>query len=356
MVSIEIQHAQHLQKLPDSSQLGFGRFFTDHMFMMNFNREQGWHKARIVPYQSISLSPSSMVFHYAQEIFEGLKAYRTSDGSINLFRPSQNIKRLNQSAQRLCMPQLDEEDVLQAIKMLVKLDASFVPYEKGTSLYIRPFLIATEPHLGVHPSNEYLFMIICSPVGSYYANGLEPVKIYIEDAYVRAVKGGTGFAKTGGNYASSLIGQEKAEQKGYAQVLWLDGVSHQYVDEVGAMNVFFVIEGRVVTPSLESGTILSGITRDSCIHLLKSFGFTVEERKVALAELIQAHQAGTLTEAFGTGTAAVISPIGELANQELKMPLNNGKIGPIAQKLYETLTNIQWGMAPDSFNWIEKVL
>ena len=355
MLSIRYELSETRKKKPDEGKLGFGKYFTDHMFMMNYSPEEGWHDARIVPYQNLSLDPACMVFHYAQEMFEGLKAYRTPDGSVQLFRPQKNIERMNHTNERMCIPQVDPDDALEAIRALVKVEADWVPHAEGTSLYIRPFIIATDVMLGVHPSKTYLFLIILSPVGSYYPQGIAPVKIFIEREYVRAVRGGTGFAKVGGNYACSLIGQEKAEKLGYAQVLWLDGIEHKYVDEVGAMNVFFVIDGVVVTPSIVEGSILPGVTRDSCIALLRSLGYKVEERKVSVKELEEAYRAGTLDEAFGTGTAAVISPIGELNDNGYKMEINGGKIGPIAQILYDTLTGIQWGRLPDKNGWIVKV-
>jgi branched-chain amino acid aminotransferase len=321
------------------------------MFMMNYTEGKGWHDARIVPYQNLSLDPATMVFHYAQEMFEGLKAYRKPDGSVQLFRPDQNIARMNRTNERMCIPTMDPNDALEAIKAVVKVDEEWVPNEEGKSLYIRPFIIATDVMLGVHPSKSYQLIIILSPVGSYYAEGINPVKIFVEDEYVRAVRGGTGFAKVGGNYACSLIGQAKAEKMGYAQVLWLDGIEHKYIDEVGAMNVFFVLDGKVVTPTLEAGSILPGVTRESCIALLKHWGLPVEERRVSLDELYEAHAAGKLSEAFGTGTAAVISPIGLLNNKGNIITLNDGKIGPISQRLYDQLTGIQWGKVEDTFGW-----
>jgi len=296
-----------------------------------------------------------MVFHYAQEMFEGLKAYLSPKGEILLFRPQKNIERMNNTNKRLCIPQLDPDDVLQAIKAVVDYDSDWIPTLEGTSLYIRPFIIATDAHLGVHVAKNYLFCIILSPVGAYYASGINPVKIYIEREYVRAVKGGTGFAKIGGNYAASLAGQQKAEQLGYAQVLWLDGIERKYIDEVGAMNVFFVIDGEVCTPSLDTGSILPGVTRDSCLNLLRHWGYKVSERRISVDEIIEANANGKLDEAFGTGTAAVISPIGELNNDGEIITLNGGKIGPISQKLYDSLTAIQWGKAEDPFGWSVKV-
>lgn len=355
MLNIKIEKTASPKVKPDFSKLGFGKYFTDHMFLMNYSTELGWHDARIVPYGPIALDPSAMVFHYAQELFEGLKAYRRADGGIQLFRPNKNIERMNNTCDRLCVPRIDPDDVLQAIKAVVEVDSDWVPNDIGTSLYIRPFIIATDPMLGVHPSHTYIFAIILSPVGAYYEAGINPVKIGIEREYVRCVKGGTGMAKAGGNYAASLIGQKKAEEYGYAQVLWLDGVHRKYIDEVGAMNVFFVIDGVVVTPELTDGNILPGVTRMSSIELLKKWGIPVEERKVSIDEVIEAHKTGRLNEAFGTGTAAVISPIGELCDGPEVMVINNNEIGPIAKKLYDAITGMQWGVIDDEMGWIEKI-
>ena len=355
MLDIRIEPTKQKKQKPEQSKLGFGQYFTDHMFVMNYAEGKGWYDPRIIPYQPVSLDPSAMVFHYAQEMFEGLKAYKAPNGEALLFRPQKNIERMNNTCRRMCIPEIDPDDALQAIKAVVDYDSDWIPDAPGTSLYIRPFIIATDPRLGVHASKTYLFMIILSPVGSYYAEGLNPVKICIEREYVRAVKGGTGAAKVGGNYAASLLGQKKAEDKGYSQVLWLDGVHRRYIDEVGAMNVFFVIDNEIVTPALDEGNILPGVTRASCIELLKSWGYKVSERKIAVEELIEANNSGKLNEAFGTGTAAVISPIGELIDGDNVMELCGGKIGPISQKLYDTLTSIQWGKAEDPFGWSVKV-
>ena len=355
MLDIRYELVKERKEKPDWNALGFGKYFTDHMFIMDYHEGQGWHDARIVPYQNLSLDPACMVFHYAQEMFEGLKAYRTPAGKIQLFRPDKNIERMNNTNERLCIPALCPEDVLDALKALVEVEKDWVPSADGTSLYIRPFIIATDVQLGVHPSKSYKFMIILCPVGSYYAEGIKPVKIFVEREYVRAVKGGTGFAKIGGNYACSLIGQKKAEEMGYSQVLWLDGIEHKYIDEVGAMNVFFVINGKVITPALDEGNILPGVTRNSCIAMLKELGYDVEERKLSLDEVIEAHKNGVLNEAFGTGTAAVISPMGLLDVGDMKIEINNNEIGPVAKKLYDTLTGIQWGRIEDKFNWTVKV-
>ena len=353
-MEIKITKTACKKQKPDPASLGFGKYFTDHMFLMDYTKGKGWHDARIVPFGDISLSPSAMVFHYGQEMFEGLKAYAADDGSIQLFRPQKNIERMNRTNRRLCIPQVDPDFVLEALKALVSIDADWVPEGKDTSLYIRPFIIATDAHLGVKPATQYLFCIILSPVGAYYAEGLNPVKIFVETDYVRAVKGGIGFAKAGGNYAASLAAQEKANELGYSQVLWLDGVHRKYVDEVGTMNVIFVIGGEVITPMLE-GSILPGVTRDSVITLLRDLGYKVTERRVDVDELFEAHKAGKLDEVFGTGTAAVISPVGLLDRDGEKIVINNGEIGKISQMLYDTLTGIQWGRIPDTRGWIVKV-
>ncbi|MCR4780024.1 MAG: branched-chain amino acid aminotransferase [Ruminiclostridium sp.] len=339
---------------PDQTKLGFGNYYTDHMFIMNYDEGQGWHDARIVPYGPFELDPSSMVLHYAQECFEGMKAYRTVDGKIQLFRPEKNMARMNLSCERLCIPTFDGDFVIKAIKELVKIDQDWIPTEKDTSLYIRPFVFAVDHHVGVHPAKHLIFSVILSPVGAYYEKGLEPVKIFVEQKYVRAVIGGTGFTKAGANYAISLKGQEEAAKEGYEQTLWLDGVERKYVEEVGSMNVMFVLGDEVITPELR-GSILGGITRMSIVELLKAKGYKVSERLLSIDEIVEAFKKGELREAFGTGTAAVISPIGELKYGDLVMPINDGKIGPISQMLYDTLTGIQWGRIPDEFGWTQVV-
>lgn len=339
---------------PKSDNLPFGKYFTDHMFIYDYTEEKGWHNPRIVPYQPLVLDPAAMIFHYGQTIFEGLKAYRTPEGHIQLFRPDKNMERLNRSNRRMCIPEIDEQFAIQAIKQLVHIEEEWVPDAPGTSLYIRPFIIATEPYLGVRPSKDYQFIVILSPVGAYYESGINPVKIAVENEYVRAVKGGTGEAKTAGNYASSLIAQEIADKEGYEQVLWLDGLEKKYIEEVGSMNVFFKINGKVITPVL-NGSILEGVTRNSVIQLLKHWDIPVEETKISMEELYQHYENGELEEAFGSGTAAVISPIGELAWDDKQMILNNGETGEIARRLYQTLTGIQYGTVKDPFSWIVKV-
>jgi len=351
---IRIQKTTTPKQKPDQNNLGFGKHFTDHMFIMDYSKDKGWHDARIVPYGPLEIDPATMVLHYGQAIFEGLKAYRTEDGRILLFRPEKNMERINKSNDRMCIPPIDVDFGVEAIKTLVSLDKDWIPTAEGTSLYIRPFIIATDPYLGVKPADTYKFIIIMSPSGAYYSTGINPVKIYVENKFVRAVRGGTGFAKTPGNYAASLKAQDIAHDKGYEQVLWLDGVEMKYVEEVGSMNVFFKINGEVVTPSLD-GSILPGITRDSVIQLLKHWNIPVSERKLGIQELYDAHKDGRLEEAFGTGTAAVISPIGELNWNDHVMTINNGEIGELATKIYNTITGIQSGKIQDEFGWTTEV-
>ncbi len=350
MLNITIEKTNTPKVKPDYSKLGFGKYFTDHMFLMNYSSEKGWHDARIVPYGPIALDPSAMVFHYAQELFEGLKAYRRADGEVQLFRPMENIRRMNNSAERLCLPQIPEDLALEVLETFVSLEKDWTPSAEGTSLYLRPFMFGNDESLGVHAVHNATYIIIASPVGSYYKEGINPVKIMIEDEDVRAVRGGTGYAKCGGNYAASNRAGERAEKKGYSQVLWLDGVERKYIEEVGAMNVMFKIGDEVVTPML-SGSILPGITRKSCIEVLKSKGYKVSERLLSIDELDEALKNGTLKEAWGCGTAAVVSPIGELCYKGVKYPVNNGEIGQTTQMLYDTLTGIQWGKLEDTFGW-----
>ena len=354
-MEIKVTRAAQLKEKPESSKLVFGKCMTDHMFIIDYDEGQGWHDARIVPYGPLMIDPAAKVLHYAEEIFEGLKAYRTAEGSIQLFRVMDNIRRMNLSADRLCMPQIPEEMAFEGIKALVEMEQEWVPHEKDTSLYIRPFMIGLDAALGVHSSHHVQFIVVVCPVGAYYPEGLNPVKIYIEDQDVRAVKGGTGMAKTGGNYAASLRAGNRAEQKGYTQVLWLDGVHRKYIEEVGAMNVMFKVAGKILTPDL-NGSVLDGITRRSCIQLLKDWGYEVEERRISAEELFEAAKNGTLEEAWGTGTAAVVSPIGELAEGDEKCIINNNQIGEVTQKLYDQLTGIQWGRVEDPHNWITQII
>lgn len=329
---------------------GFGQLFTDHMFVMDFDKGTGWHDARIVPFDNITLHPAATVFHYGAEVFEGLKAYRRADGKVQLFRPYENAKRINNSAERIRLPQIDEDFFVKAIETLVKLDEAWVPKNFGESLYIRPFLFGADETLGVHSIKKACFMIILSPSGSYYAEGINPVKIMIEKDDVRAVVGGTGYAKCGGNYAAANRAGENAEEKGYTQVLWLDGVHRKYIEEVGAMNVMFKINGEVVTPML-TGSILPGITRKSCIEVLKSKGYKVSERLISVDELVEAMENGTLEEAWGCGTAAVVSPIGQLYYNGKEYVINDNKIGAVTQELFDLLTGIQWGKVNDEYGW-----
>ncbi len=341
-------------KPTDESNLGFGHIFTDHMFIMDYETGKGWHDARIVPYGPLDLMPSAMCLHYAQEVFEGLKAYRTANDEIQLFRPEENFKRLNVSNQRLVIPEIDPEFCVEALNKLVNIEKDWVPHTDGASLYIRPFIIACDPFLGVRPADNYKFIIILSPSGAYYSTGLNPVSIYVEQNYVRAVQGGMGFTKTGGNYAASLAGQDEAHKQNYSQVLWLDGIEKKYVEEVGSMNIFFIIDGELVTPELQ-GSILSGITRKSVIELAKSWGLKVSERRIAIKEVADAYDAGKLDEVFGTGTAAVISPVGVLKWGDKVMTINDNKIGPVSQRIYDTMTGMQYGKLEDKFGWIYKV-
>ena len=350
-MKISVTLTKNPKPRPDENHLGFGKYYTDHMFIMDYDEGKGWHDARIVPYAPIVLDPAAMCIHYAQEAFEGLKAYRHADGSISLFRPLENCRRLNQSDERLCIPHMEEEDILQAIRELVRIDADWVPRKPETSLYIRPFVFATEPHVGVHPSATYQFVIILSPVGAYYDEGLAPVKIYVEDKYTRASKGGTGATKAAANYAQSLKAQMDAQEKGYSQVLWLDSVEQKYVEEVGAMNIFFKIDGEVITPAL-TGSVLPGITRKYTVELLKYWGVPVSERRLSVDEIRDAALHGKLEEVFGTGTAAVISPVGVLCYKDEKFVINNFEIGELTQKIYDELTGIQWGTRPDPFGWV----
>ena len=353
-MKIEVIRTDCPKQKPDPFTLGFGKIFTDHMFVMDYTKGEGWKNARIVPFGNISLHPASTVLHYGSEIFEGLKAYRRRDGKVQLFRPIENVRRMNNSAERLCLPTIPEEDYLQILDTFVSIEQDWTPSADGTSLYLRPFMFGNDESLGVHSVQNATFMIIASPVGSYYKEGINPVKIMIEAEDVRAVRGGTGSVKCGGNYAASNRAGQKAEKKGYSQVLWLDGVERKYIEEVGAMNVMFKIDGKIVTPKL-TGSILPGITRKSCIELLKSEGYTIEERLISVEELEEALKDGKLEEAWGCGTAAVVSPIGELSYKDDIFTINNGEIGKVTQYLYDTLTGIQWGKVEDKFNWTHEI-
>jgi branched-chain amino acid aminotransferase len=338
----------------DDNNLGFGTIFTDYMFNMDYQAGKGWYNPRIEPYQMISMDPATMVLHYSQEVFEGLKAYRTPSGNIQLFRPKDNLKRMNRSCGRMCIPEIDENFVLGALKELLRLEKDWVPGAPGTSLYIRPNIIAMDPYIGIRVALTYRFYIILSPVGAYYPEGFNPVKILVTKDYVRAVPGGVGEAKTAGNYAASLIGSEKAHEEGYTQVLWLDGVERKYVEEVGTMNIFFVIDGELITPKL-NGSILPGITRDSVLSLAKSWGIKATERRIGIDEVLSAHESGKLQEIFGSGTAAVISPVGTLKYGEKVITLGDGGVGPLAEKMFNTLTDMQYGITQDTMGWIEPI-
>ena len=342
-------------KPADESKLGFGRVFSDHMFVMDWTKDKGWHDAKIVPYGYLSISPASSVLHYGSEIFEGLKAYRNVKGEIVLFRPQENMARMNRSAERLGLPEFPSDFVLDALKKLIALDADWVPHSEGSSLYVRPFLFGDDEHLGVHSVSHARFYIILSPSGNYYAAGINPVDIMIEDDDVRAVRGGTGEAKCGGNYGASIRAGIRAEEKGYAQVLWLDGVERKYVEEVGSMNIMFKIDGKICTPAL-NGSILPGITRKSILEWLRSQGEEPQERRISVDELIEAAENGKLEEAWGCGTAAVVSPVGHLAYKGKVYEINNNQIGPTVHRLYDALTGIQWGKREDTLGWIVKVV
>lgn len=339
---------------PDQKNLGFGNFFTDHMFLMKWDRAKGWHDAEICPYKDFSMDPASMVFHYGQAIFEGLKAYKGEGGQIFMFRPEDNLERMNSSALRMCMPRIPVEKVLKGIKALVYLDRDWIPSGDGATLYLRPTMIAVEPALGVRPSGQYYFFVIMSPVGAYYPEGFNPTKIWVTDKYVRAVKGGVGHVKTAGNYAASIMAAEEAHKAGYTQVLWLDACERKYVEEVGTSNIFFKIGDNLITPPL-NGSILGGITRDSVIELARSWNVSVIEKQITIDEVLAAIKDGSLTEAFGSGTAAVIAPIGELCYQEKKYVVADGNTGELSQRLFNELQAIQSGKQDDPFKWVVRV-
>ncbi len=353
-MKITIERTLQPKRKPDSSNLGFGKTFSDHMFRMDYTLRDGWHHARIVPFGDLVLHPAATVLHYGSEIFEGLKAYRTAEGEVQLFRAIENVKRMNASADRLCLPGIPEEDMLEALRTFVDLERDWVPSAEGTSLYLRPFLYGCDSYLGVHTIETATFIIIASPSGAYYPEGIKPTRIMIETEDVRAVRGGTGFAKCGGNYAASARAQQRAEALGFTQVMWLDGVERKYIEEVGTSNVMFKIDGKVITPAL-NGSILSGITRMSSLQILRDKGFVVEERRISVEELKEAVQKGTLEEAWATGTAAVVSPIGVLSFEGEGYTINGNEIGKVAQDLYDTLTGIQWGVLPDPYGWTEKI-
>jgi len=354
-MSIEIKALAPAERKSCPQEYSFGATFSDHMFTQEFDEGKGWHDALISPYHALTLDPSAAVFHYSQEIFEGLKAYRKPDGGINLFRPQENIKRFNRSAERMVMPQVDEALHLDAIKSLVKLDQAWVPNEQGASLYIRPTMIATSPKLGLGASSSYSHFIIAGPAGSYFAGGLTPISVYVADEHRRAVKGGVGEAKTGGNYAASLYASEEVVKQGYSQVLWLDAMEGKYIEEVGAMNICFVYEGKhIYTPEL-SGSILPGITRDSILKLAPTLGYEISELTLDIEKVLQDIKSGRITEVFGCGTAAVISPVGKLGFKGEEYVINDNQTGDVAKTLYDELTGIQYGTKEDKFGWIESL-
>ncbi|MBQ9329117.1 MAG: branched-chain amino acid aminotransferase [Solobacterium sp.] len=354
-MDIKITRAETLKEKPaDETKLGFGKIFTDHMFLMDYDAGVGWHDARIEPYHPFSIAPGCVILHYAQEVFEGLKAYRTADNTIQLFRPECNAKRFQDSCERLCIPAFPEDDFVESIKALVEVEKDWVPHTDGASLYIRPFIFATMEQLGVHASSSYTYCVILSPSGAYYATGLAPVRIYVEDEYIRAAPGLTGFAKCGGNYAASIKSGELAEELGFSQVLWLDGVEHKYVEEVGSMNIFFKISGKIYTAACV-GTVLPGVTRRSIIELCKDWGYEVIEGKLAIEDVMKAGHDGTLEEIFGSGTAAVVTPVKELKYEDDTVTIGDGSIGELTQKLYDTMTGMQWGKIEDNKGWITPV-
>ncbi|HIJ63539.1 MAG TPA: branched-chain amino acid aminotransferase [Rhodospirillaceae bacterium] len=351
MSSIAVNRSTSLKPRPSDDQLQFGTVFTDHMFVMDYSEGKGWHDPRVQPYQPFAMDPATAVLHYAQAVFDGCKAYRGGDGVIRFFRAEKHAERLNQSCERLCIPQLDPAMILESFQALVKVDQDWVPRKRGTSLYLRPTVIAAEPFLGVRPAKSYLYFLILSPVGPYYAEGINPVKILATDTYVRAVKGGTGAVKTAGNYAASIYAAEEAKHQGYTQVLWLDGVEHKYLDEVGTMNIMVKIGDEVITPPL-SGSILPGVTRDSILSLCRDWGLKASERQISIDEVVAAARGGTLAEMWGTGTAAVVSPVGELGYKGEKIIINQGKTGPLTQKLYDAIVAIQYGETNDAKGWM----
>jgi branched-chain amino acid aminotransferase len=355
MSEIAITYSTAPKPRPADDDLTFGTVFTDHMFVLDYSADAGWHRPRIVPYAPLCIDPAAAVLHYAQAVFDGLKAFRGGDGTIRLFRAEKHIERLNRSCERLCIPPLDPAMVLRSFRALIEIDQGWVPAKRGTALYLRPTVIASEAFLGVRPARTYTYFLILSPVGPYYAEGINPVKILATDAYVRAVEGGLGAAKTAGNYAASLYAAEEAKKQGYTQVLWLDGVHRKYLDEVGTMNIMVKIGDEIITPPL-TGTILAGVTRDSILTLMRDWGLTVSERQISIDEVFAASRAGTLAEMWGTGTAAVVSPVGELGYKGERIIINGGKTGPLTQKLYDSIVSIQYGAGNDAHGWVQPAL
>ena len=341
-------------KPTDESKLGFGKIHSDHMFVMKFLRAKGWIEPTIKPYGPFELDPAALVLHYSQEVFEGLKAYRGKDGGIYMFRPRENAKRMARSCERMCMAPVPEEDFLEGMFELVRTEKDWIPSSPGTSLYVRPTMIGTEAMLGVKVSDEYLFYVVVGPVGAYYPEGFNPTKIYVEESYVRAAPGGTGNVKTGGNYAASLLAFREAAAKGYTQVLWLDACEKRFIEEVGTSNIMFIIGDELITAPL-GGTILPGVTRDSVLELARNWGMNVVERRLTIDEVIQAQKGGYLKEAFGTGTAAVISPVGSFCYKGEEYKVGDGSVGSVSQKMYDEITGIQLGERPDPFGWVVRL-
>jgi len=340
--------------MPPEEHLGFGEHFTDHMFTMDYDPKKGWHNPEVIPYNQFCIFPAAMVLHYGQAIFEGIKAFRTADNRVVIFRPKDHLERFNKSADALCIPRIDVDVVAEGLKKVIEVDKKWVPSTTGTALYIRPVIIATDPYVGVKVSDTYKLFIILSPVGAYYAAGFNPVSIKVEDKYVRATLGGLGEAKTPANYALSLKAQVEAKKEGFAQVLWLDAVERKYIEEVGTMNIFFKINGEIITPALV-GSILNGMTRRTVLQLAQAWGLKVSERHISIDEVFAAYEQGLLEEVFGTGTAAVISPVGELSWKGKKIVINNNKTGEFSQKLFDTVTGIQYGKLEDKYGWLEEV-
>lgn len=354
-IKIQVAEPENRQSKPqDESKLVFGKTFSDHMLLMDYTTGQGWHDGRITPYRNLSMDPAAMVLHYGQGIFEGLKAYRCRDGRILLFRPEKNFERFNRSARRMCMPEIDPAMQFEALEALLRLDVDWVPHSVGSSLYIRPTMIATEPALGVRPANRYLYFVLTGPVAAYYAEGFNPIKIFVSDEFIRAVRGGVGEAKTMANYAASLYAAEVAKKKGFTQVLWLDGIERRYIEEVGTMNIFFRLGDELITPPL-TGSILPGVTRDSVIQLARHWGIRVAERQITITEVVEAIKSGAMKEVFGTGTAAVISPVGEISYKDQSYRIGDGAVGEWSQKFYDEIVAIQYGEKEDPFNWIHEV-
>ncbi len=354
MEKIKYDLTERKNRVQIPEKLGFGKVFTDHVFEMDYSKDKGWHNPVIRPLSNLSLHPGTTFLHYAQGIFEGLKAFKTESGQAVIFRPEKHIKRLNNSARRVCIPEVDEEFLLNAISELVAVENDWIPAKSGEALYIRPFVFGTDPYLGVKPSATYKLIIMLSPVGAYYPEGFKPVKILAQDDYVRAVRKGLGDCKTPANYAASLLAAEEAQKQGYTQVLWLDGVEQKYIEEVGTMNIFINFKNEVATPKL-TGSILPGVTRDSVIQILKDWGMNITERLISIDEVVSEYKKGNVIGVFGTGTAAIISSVGWLTYKDFQMEFNNGQPGELDVKLFDELTSIHYGRKEDKHNWLTHV-